>query len=329
MPIKVTCQCGSSFAARDELAGRAVKCPNCDQPIRIPGGPVGQQRSAAQQPIQQRPQQAAPRQQQAPTGRGGGLGDLFDEAGLTQQTGPKCPNCRETIMQSAAVMCIHCGFNFQSGEQLHTSIIGDDGEALPIDQSLGNKALDRAAIALEKDAKEQERMKKGGMPWWVFLIGFLVAMTLIITTFFIPSNQALALSGWLLIIIGALAFITFSIWIVVIAFHDKIYHGFGCLFLFPFYGFVYAIAHRDECGGFLFSSIGGILVSTAGWGVIKLAAWIGPGDDARVPPIVPDSIFASTVVESQAGISELSWRPMLIDDNHRRRELISSTTDVA
>lgn len=36
MPIKVTCQCGKSFAAKDELAGKRLDCPNCNNPLEIP-----------------------------------------------------------------------------------------------------------------------------------------------------------------------------------------------------------------------------------------------------------------------------------------------------
>jgi RsiW-degrading membrane proteinase PrsW (M82 family) len=36
MPIEVSCECGGRFRARDELAGRAVKCPRCGRPLTIP-----------------------------------------------------------------------------------------------------------------------------------------------------------------------------------------------------------------------------------------------------------------------------------------------------
>src|SRR5438105_2547480 len=38
MPIKVQCACGKSLSAKDELAGKTVKCPGCQQPLKIPGG---------------------------------------------------------------------------------------------------------------------------------------------------------------------------------------------------------------------------------------------------------------------------------------------------
>lgn len=36
MPIAVSCECGGKFRARDELAGRQVKCPRCGRPLTIP-----------------------------------------------------------------------------------------------------------------------------------------------------------------------------------------------------------------------------------------------------------------------------------------------------
>src|SRR6476646_937850 len=38
MAIKVQCTCGKAFAAKDELAGKTVKCPGCQKPLKIPGG---------------------------------------------------------------------------------------------------------------------------------------------------------------------------------------------------------------------------------------------------------------------------------------------------
>ncbi len=35
MPIPVKCQCGQQFKAKDKLAGKAVKCPKCGNPLKI------------------------------------------------------------------------------------------------------------------------------------------------------------------------------------------------------------------------------------------------------------------------------------------------------
>ena len=36
MAIKVSCTCGKTISAKDEFAGRRVKCPACKEPLRIP-----------------------------------------------------------------------------------------------------------------------------------------------------------------------------------------------------------------------------------------------------------------------------------------------------
>jgi hypothetical protein len=36
MPIPLTCTCGRSLKARDELAGRRVRCPDCKNVLEVP-----------------------------------------------------------------------------------------------------------------------------------------------------------------------------------------------------------------------------------------------------------------------------------------------------
>src|SRR4029079_10730650 len=40
MAIVIQCQCGASFRAKDELAGKEVRCPKCQSAIAVPGGPA-------------------------------------------------------------------------------------------------------------------------------------------------------------------------------------------------------------------------------------------------------------------------------------------------
>ena len=63
--IEVKCgNCGKSFRAKDEHAGKTTKCPNCGSPLTIQaaGAPVG----AAQAPAEQAPAQQAPPQPETP-----------------------------------------------------------------------------------------------------------------------------------------------------------------------------------------------------------------------------------------------------------------------
>ena len=103
MPIAVACQCGAKFAAKDELAGKTVKCPKCSQPLVIaaaaPGVPT-----AAKWPGDPL------------------IAKLFDEVGLTaSKTGFRCPKCRSDVQQGA-VLCVNCGTNLETGKQTVTKV---------------------------------------------------------------------------------------------------------------------------------------------------------------------------------------------------------------
>lgn len=47
MPIVVGCQCGQQFRAKDEFAGRQLKCPKCGAMLQVPGGAAPQAGPAA------------------------------------------------------------------------------------------------------------------------------------------------------------------------------------------------------------------------------------------------------------------------------------------
>ena len=46
MAVRLTCQCGTSYELKDELAGRLVKCPQCGRDNRVPGSPAPAQPQA-------------------------------------------------------------------------------------------------------------------------------------------------------------------------------------------------------------------------------------------------------------------------------------------
>jgi len=37
MAIAVNCHCGKAFKVKDQLAGKAIRCPSCKKPLRVPG----------------------------------------------------------------------------------------------------------------------------------------------------------------------------------------------------------------------------------------------------------------------------------------------------
>ena len=185
MPIKVQCACGKAFAAKDELAGKTVKCPACQQPLKIPGGPAAaapaakpaaakpaapgsSSKPAAPKPGGAAARPAAPTSASAPVT---GAGDLFDEIGL-QAAAPDtrpCPGCTEP-MPLAAVICIKCGYNTRLGRRMETVRVGS-GEGGPVGHGVvAHDLLNKAAQVMDEDAAEEVKKTKEGLPWWVYLI---------------------------------------------------------------------------------------------------------------------------------------------------------------
>jgi hypothetical protein len=173
MPIKVTCQCGKSFAAKDELAGKAVKCPNCQKPLRIPA--ANQPAAPAAAPKKQAPKPTAPKPVAAPKPTSD-TDDAFDDLGLApQEAGARpCPGCGSSLPENA-ILCIRCGYNTKLGRRMETVKIGSEaGEGGH--SAVSADLLNRAAQTMEEDKQEDVKKTKSGAPWWVWLIVFVLVL---------------------------------------------------------------------------------------------------------------------------------------------------------
>ncbi|KAA5540665.1 hypothetical protein FYK55_19930 [Roseiconus nitratireducens] len=170
MPIQIKCQCGKALAVKDQFAGKAVKCPACGKPIRVPvgGGAAASGSAGAGRP--------APAAQ--PVGQpnaGDPLNDLFDEEGFGSNIAAVCPSCRAE-MPADAVLCTKCGFNKATGQKM-------TGHLTPgVDISSGTLALQKAADDMRAADKMQRDMtERAGMPWWMlglilFVLGSATAL---------------------------------------------------------------------------------------------------------------------------------------------------------
>ena len=108
--ITVACDCGHSFSAPAKFAGRQVRCPACKQPTSVP----------------------AVKTESVPAGIGGrrptedvghAIGSLLDEVGFQKAAAAhRCPNCKEDLLPGA-ILCIHCGFNLETGRQIQTKVV--------------------------------------------------------------------------------------------------------------------------------------------------------------------------------------------------------------
>ena len=254
MPIKVSCACGSAFAAKDELAGKTVKCPKCQQPLTIPGGGAPATRQApAQRPAavpQPAPDLSAP--------------SIFDDAGMKarQATGQVCPSCYHPMKQGT-ILCVHCGFSLQLGRKMEMQVFGKGegghGEA-------AGQALQRAANMLEDDKREEKKKVNEGVPWWAWLILFSAAAGLLTMMLLLPPAIATNIAiGFLFG--GGVLMVTYSyICVLMVAFRDNVVQGLLVL-LIPPYFFIYIIIKWDLCGSLFLLMLGG-------WGVIGVAILI-------------------------------------------------------
>lgn len=251
MPIAVKCGCGKQLNVRDELAGKAIKCPGCGKVIKVAaGGAVPQPRAAA---AAARP--AAPAARPAPAPRPAStprptpvvaarseLDDLFAEEGMDRQMGAICPACRREL-PPGAVLCTKCGYNLQTGERF------DGHKVAGVDIDKGTMALDKA----ERDMAEAKRLQlemigKAGMPAWMLaLVLFILASAIGIavlavnasrreeTMQFKPMQMFMNLGGsaFLLVALGA------AMSLIAVAFRADKKQGLLCLtglylFIFPF-----------------------------------------------------------------------------------------------
>jgi hypothetical protein len=185
MPIKVQCACGAAFAAKDELAGKTVKCPKCKKPLKISASAGAAAKSAGQAGAAKQPAagKAAPvakavkvkpmQAESAAVLPVTSTESLFDEIGLQAAaagTRP-CPGCTEP-MPIEAVICIKCGYNARLGRRMETAKFGGSGgDGEGGHGSVTAALMERAAQVLDDDVKEDIKKTSEGMPWWVYLVG--------------------------------------------------------------------------------------------------------------------------------------------------------------
>ncbi|MEM6779060.1 MAG: zinc ribbon domain-containing protein [Planctomycetota bacterium] len=176
MPIQIKCGCGQTLQVRDELAGKAVKCPKCGKPVRVPAKKSPSKTAAATRATRT---QAAP-----PTGGSDSLDDLFAEEGFDRHVAAVCPVCRAE-MDSGAVFCTKCGYNKETGEQLAGHQVAG------VDVDMGTVQLQRAEKMMARDQKLQETMtSKAGLPaWMVALILFILGSATMIAVIAVNASN--------------------------------------------------------------------------------------------------------------------------------------------
>lgn len=272
MPIRVSCACGKHLTVKDELAGKAVKCPGCQKPVRVPAA-VG--KTAATRPAAARPAAAA-----SPALAGGELDDLFDEAGLLAASGPTCPACAAPL-KPGAVLCTQCGTNLQTGQRVAGY---QQAKAKAASGGLGNAQLEKAVADMKDHDAMNARTLNTGMPGWflaimlVFVCFFTFAAVSIVNAA-AAGDEATGLARtlknyaanssivWGCIITGLVLQGIARIWLTVVGFMESLGSGLVTLFLWhkflaqlsehPVVGLVYAAG--------LFTTLSGLGLVVVNW----------------------------------------------------------------
>lgn len=232
MPIKVSCKCGQSFMAKDDLEGQTLLCPKCHQPLTIHANGGANKHHEE------------------------GLDEILEEVGLKEYAGPRCPRC-QAPMKPNAVICVECGYNLQTGEVLPQPKIHKAGE-----RGHGEAAevlLERAAERIQEEKLEEKKMRKQGLPAWVLFLALAGLTGFAVSMFLIPRDRAFLISGGLLAGAGYLYATYCQIRILINAFRESVVCGLLYLFL-PLYPLYYIFTRWDQCGGlFLLSILGNII----------------------------------------------------------------------
>jgi hypothetical protein len=266
MPIKFACRCGQAFAVKDQLAGKAVKCPQCGQALRIP-----------------RPRTAAPA---APSRKPGGISDLLDEAGMRANV-KRCPGCGGELPEQA-VLCVMCGFDLQRGHRIKTIVattVEIDQEDLGDLPKHGNPVLDHAERVIARTIIEEKRLNVGA-PWWMVFLAFAGVAGFVVGMVSMPQERVMDTSGWVLLAAGGLLSLFGTIRLLILAFQESAVQGLLSFFV-PVYILYYVVTRWDRCGGVFVMLMGSWALLGAGYLLLALAPLFrgrGEGQQTMLPP---------------------------------------------
>jgi hypothetical protein len=292
MPIRVQCTCGAAFAAKDELAGRAVKCPKCQQPLKIPAAGAPAAAAAPRQMSAPLPSQSASALHDSGQRPRGPSDSAFDEIGLqTQQAGTApCPGCAAP-MPVNAVVCIKCGYNKKIGRRMET-VRNVEAAPLPGGHSVSvDELLSKAAQSIEDDKAEERKKTAEGMPWWVYLIGIFGVVGFMVTMMVLPQQLALMTGGFIIWALCIVVNIYATIRIYMIAFSESVSEGVMCL-ICGLYQLYFIFTHWDQCGGYVLMQLATNVVSSLVQFALEATMGIDEEEAYRLDPAPPAVVKA-------------------------------------
>jgi hypothetical protein len=161
------------------MAGKTGKCPKCQKPLKIPATAAGTSAKSGSSAAaasgssgsKGKKVSAASSAMAAQSDATGGLESLFEDAGLTQQRGPTCPECDAPIKPGTKI-CTSCGWNFETGEKIKGF------QAKSAGAEFDNLYLQAASENMVRDLEMDKRRDRSAMPWWVIMSFLIGAVTL-------------------------------------------------------------------------------------------------------------------------------------------------------
>jgi len=222
MAIRATCgSCKGTFNARDELAGKRVKCPKCKERMVIPAAKSAPVSAAS-----------ASRARQAVDP----MEALLNEANIDQVSsgGPICPDCGVEI-NAGAVICVDCGFNLETGKRLRTARENVEGEEGDSGLNDAERIMRKAEAELEDTpiGGEDQDFGDGGDSFVIAgVAGVILAILVGVGLLVIFSMDVISLyynSGGISFIASCCMWIGTTIWLSYVAFRAKVGHGLACI----------------------------------------------------------------------------------------------------
>ena len=114
MPVKVRCQsCEKVFAAPDAARGKLVKCPGCEEKVKVPAGD-GAKSGATAKLASKKPAPAKAKKDEHHDDHEHALKSL-DLDGAEDENTRVCPKCGQEIYEEEVNECPACGLNFETG----------------------------------------------------------------------------------------------------------------------------------------------------------------------------------------------------------------------
>ncbi len=196
--VQVQCQCGAEVFREGEVHGEKSRLSKMRSTSAVPGS-VNTAKSATANTAssgKSRPPDASA----ATPAKPDTLIRLFEEVGLGVGEGPhQCPKCKQDI-QAESVICIKCGYDIESGRQLHTKSWVRDESAI------GKKPISHVARILAQMPEKVRNLYRSLFRLSLFYLFTLLALgSIVIYQQTIPGAKTLIPLG---ILAGLMALVS-------------------------------------------------------------------------------------------------------------------------